>query len=168
MLKFLTGNVLFNWCSLRAKGSVGGILVGANVDLFMMTSGDVLDYSISVMLTNKIFGFVFKLVVVYGSPCEDSKHAFIDQLHSVMCSWQGPVMLGGDFNLVRNPADKSNSLVNFKWVDLFNDWISKWGIIELELRNRRYTTWTNNQENLVMARIDRVLFLLVGILLSHG
>jgi hypothetical protein len=38
---------------------------------------------------------------------------------------------------------------------LFNDWVNKWGLIELDLRNRKFT-WTINQENLVMARIDRV------------
>jgi len=58
-------------------------------------------------------------------------------------------------NLVRSISDKSNGNVNFRWVDLFNDWVSKWGLIELELRNRKFT-WTNNQENLVMARLDRV------------
>ena len=57
--------------------------------------------------------------------------------------------------LVRSISDKSNGDVNFRWVDPFNDWVSKWGLIELELRNRKFT-WTNNQENLVMARLDRV------------
>lgn len=44
MLRSLTGNVRFNWCSLRAKGSARGILVGANADLFTLTSGDILDF----------------------------------------------------------------------------------------------------------------------------
>lgn len=57
--------------------------------------------------------------------------------------------------MVRSPNDKSNGVVNFKWVDAFNDWVHKWGLVELDLRNRKFT-WTNNQENLVMARIDRV------------
>jgi plasmid maintenance system killer protein len=51
--------------------------------------------------------------------------------------------------------DKNNGIVNFKWMDMFNDWVNKWGLIELDLRNRKYT-WTNNQDNLVMARLDRV------------
>lgn len=120
-----------------------------------MTTGDILDYTVSVMLTNKVSGFTFKMITLYGSPCEDRKQVFIDELHKVMSSWQGPIILGGDFNLVRSTADKSNGVVNFKWVDLFNDWINKWALIELDLRNRKFT-WTNNQENLVMARIDRV------------
>lgn len=155
MLRSHIGNVRFSWCSLRAKGSAGGILVGANTNLFTMAVGDLLDYTVSVMLTNKLSGFSFKMVVIYGSPYEDGKHLFIDELHKIMGAWQGPIILGGDFNLVRSISDKSNGIVNFRWIDLFNDWISKWGLIKLELKNRRYT-WTNNQENLIMARIDRV------------
>jgi hypothetical protein len=76
-------------------------------------------------------------------------------LHKVMGSWTGPILLGGDFNLVRSSLDKNNGQVNFRWINLFNDWVNRWGLIELELRNRKYT-WTNNQENVVIARLDRV------------
>lgn len=125
MLRSITGNVLFNWCSLRAKRSAGGILIGADANVFTLTPGEILDFSLSVMLTNKVTGFAFKLIVVYGSPYEEGKPAFIDELHKVMGAWQGPVMIGGDFNLVRSVMDKSNGVVNFRWVDLFNEWISK-------------------------------------------
>lgn len=119
-LRALFGNVRFDWCSLRARGSAGGILVGANANLFTLTSGDILDYIVSVMLTNKVTGFAFKLITVYDTH-EDDKQAFLDELHQVMASWQGPTIIGGDFNLVRCMADKSNGLVNYRWVDLFND-----------------------------------------------
>jgi hypothetical protein len=36
--------------------------------------------------------------------------------------------------MVTSPADKNNGVVNFKWVDLFNDWVSRLGLIELELK----------------------------------
>lgn len=83
-LRSLTGNVQFEWCSLSAKGSAGGILVGANSDLFSFTVKDTLDYSVSVMLTNKVTGFTFKLLVIYGSPYEEGKQLFLDELHKVM------------------------------------------------------------------------------------
>jgi len=143
LLRSLTGNTKFDWCSLRARGTDGGILVGANSDIFTVTVGDILDFSVSVMLTNKSSGFAFKLVVIYGSPYEDGKLVFLDELHKIMGSWQGPIILGADFNLVRYSHEKSNGIINFKWADSFNDWIGKWGLIELELKNRKYT-WTNN------------------------
>jgi len=76
MLRSLTGNVKFNWCSLKAKGSARGILIGANDDLFTMSVGELLDFTVSVMLTNKTSSFAFKLVVVYGSPYEEGKQSF--------------------------------------------------------------------------------------------
>ena len=72
-----------------------------------------------------------------------------------MESWQGPVILGGDFNLIRFASKKNNVRVNYRWADAFNDWVHKWALLELSASNRKYT-WTNNQYNLVMAKIDRI------------
>jgi hypothetical protein len=38
---------------------------------------------------------------------------------------------------------------------LFNGWVHKWALLELSASDRKYT-WTNNQDNLVMAKIDRI------------
>ena len=59
-------------------------------------------------------------------------------------------MIGGDFNLVRSQADKSNGAVDFKWVDKFNAWIEIWALMEINLAGRIFT-WSNNQDNLVMS-----------------
>jgi endonuclease/exonuclease/phosphatase family metal-dependent hydrolase len=94
-------------------------------------------------------------VVIYGSPYEDKKVMFIDELHRILASWQGPWFIGGDFNLSRFPSDKSTSKINQKYVDGFNDWVNKWGLVEVNPNNRKYT-WSNNQENTVLAKLDRV------------
>jgi hypothetical protein len=38
---------------------------------------------------------------------------------------------------------------------MFNSWISKWGLIELSAANKRFT-WTNNQDNRILDKIDRI------------
>jgi hypothetical protein len=38
---------------------------------------------------------------------------------------------------------------------LINDWMNKWWLIELNPVNRKFT-WGNNQENLVLAKLDRI------------
>ena len=38
--------------------------------------------------------------MVYGSPYEESKQEFIDELHLVMDNWNKPTLVGGDFNIV--------------------------------------------------------------------
>jgi mannosylglycoprotein endo-beta-mannosidase len=154
-LKSLTSNIPFNCCHLEAKGSAGGILVGANADMFNMVVGDILDFTVSVMFTCKTSGFVWKFIAVYGPAYEDLKQSFLDELDFVMTSWQGPTLLGGDFNLVRFVSDKSNGIIHHKWADSFNFWIDKWGLIELSASNKRYT-WTNKQEIPILAKIDRI------------
>jgi hypothetical protein len=77
------------------------------------------------MLVDRSNNFSWMLVVVYGSPYEEGEMEFIDDLHLVMLAWQGPIVIGGDFNLSRFAYDKSNGRNNQKWVDCFNDWVNK-------------------------------------------
>ena len=72
-----------------------------------------------------------------------------------MDNWPGPTMKGGDFNLVCNQYEKNNSLINQHWTCCFNDWINSCGLMEYKNPGRSYT-WTNNQEQPIMAAIDRV------------
>ena len=57
--------------------------------------------------------------------------------------------------MVRNTSEKNTGSINQHWADLFNDWINKFGLIEIKNAGRRYT-WANNQDNLIMATLDRV------------
>lgn len=129
--------------------------MGCNCDKFIVNAVERLEFSVSLMIGDKTTGLCWKLIVVYGSPYDNGKVDFINELHSIMNKWQGPIFIGGDFNLVRTVTDKSNGNINFRWADLFNEWVDKWALIELELGNRKFT-WTNNQDNNIMARMDRI------------
>ena len=83
-LRSLTGTVPFSWNFLPAIGSAGGILVGANADLYTVVVPDILCFSVSIMIMGKKSGFSWKLIVVYGSPYEEGKQAFWDELHYVL------------------------------------------------------------------------------------
>lgn len=122
---------------------------------FNITMGDIKNFSVSVMAQKKNTSFSWRLVVIYGCPYEDRKQEFLDELHQVMGAWHGPTMIGGDFNLVRFCSDKNNRNINHRWADSFNEWINQWNLMELSPGNRLFT-WANNQENLIMARIDRI------------
>jgi hypothetical protein len=43
-----------------------------------------------------------RFTTVYGSPYEEGKDDFISELHELCLNWDGPAMIGGDFNLVRS------------------------------------------------------------------
>jgi hypothetical protein len=70
--------------------------------------------------------------MVYGSPYEELKVSFLDEMEMVMTRWQGPTLIGGDLNLVRNQGEKNNAVVNFNLVSIFNEWINRWGLIEIK------------------------------------
>jgi hypothetical protein len=54
------------------------------------------------MIKNKIDNFCWRLIVVYGSRYEETKLEFIEEMDQVMAKWEGPTLLGGDFNLVKS------------------------------------------------------------------
>lgn len=49
----------------------------------------------------------------------------------------------------------SNGIINHRWADDFNAWISRWGLIELNPGNKRFT-WTNTQHPPILSKIDRI------------
>jgi exonuclease III len=137
-LKNLSCPAIFNWEMLPAKGITGGILLGVREDSFSISNVSILEHSVSCMLLDKKSNFSWRLVVVYGSPYDESKPEFIDELHKVLSTWQGPTVLGGDFNLCRFSSDKRNGRINQRMADCFNDWVNKWSLIEINPGNRKF------------------------------
>jgi exonuclease III len=67
-----------------------------------------------------------------------------------------PIVMGGDFNLIRGRGDKNNQNINWGMVDLFNEFIAYHQLQELKWSRGKYT-WSNKQVNLVMVNLDRIL-----------
>jgi hypothetical protein len=54
------------------------------------------------MVKNRTDKVTWRFITVSESPCEERKMMFIDELHMIMSKWDGPTVVGGDFNLVRD------------------------------------------------------------------
>jgi hypothetical protein len=102
----------YSWNWLPAKGTAGGILVGINKDLFDVVRCDIHTFSVVVLIKNKTDNVIWRFISVYGSSYEEHKLEFINELHSVYASWNGPTLLGGDFNLIRDSKEKNNGNIN--------------------------------------------------------
>jgi hypothetical protein len=146
----------FNWNFIPAKGTAGGILLGCKPSVLEVLCWQGFNFCSVALVKNQGDKMVWKLIVVYGSPYEETKRDFIAELHMVMDGWFGPTLVGGGFNLVRNQSEKNNGLVNFSLTSSFNDWIEKWGMLLISDPCKLYT-WSNNQRCPVMAKLDRVL-----------
>jgi hypothetical protein len=64
-------------------------------------------YCVVLIVRNNSDKFTMRLIVVYGTPYEETKLEFIDELPLVMENWEGATLVGGDFNLVRTQKEKN-------------------------------------------------------------
>jgi len=57
-----------------------------------------------------------------------------------------PIIIGGDFNIIRSPDEKNNENYNDRWPFLFNAVIDTLSLRELEMAGRKFT-WANHLQN---------------------
>ena len=136
-------------------GSAGGIFVGLKKDKFDVIGFTNNRFSIKATVKNKSYGFLWHLVIVYGSSYPEFKLDCISKLHDGFVSNSYPFLICGAFNLIRGNNEKSTGLVDQQSALLFNDWINSWNLMEIFVSNRKYT-WSNNQENPGFAVLDRI------------
>jgi exonuclease III len=129
----------FNWKYLLAEGTAGGILFGFNERKFDVLAWQLGKYSVASTVRNCLDNFTWRLISLYGSPYNEGKVEFITDLGNLLENWDGPTVVGGDFNLVCNTKEKSSGIINHRWTDLFLDWINKFGLIELKPYTRSFT-----------------------------
>jgi hypothetical protein len=66
-----------NWNYIPAVGTAGGILLGFRNKIFEVLNWDNSQYCATAMVTNWENNFIWRIVVFYGSPYEDTKLEFI-------------------------------------------------------------------------------------------
>ena len=94
--------------------------------------------------------------VVYGPADHRRTEEFLSELSSAITACPLPLVVGGDFNLIRGSEDKNNDNINWPRVHKFNDFIANLALREIRRGGSRYT-WTNRQLNPVRSVLDRVL-----------
>jgi hypothetical protein len=107
-------------------------------------------------LCNKQDNFKWALVAVYGPAQQSSKELFLTELVN-MCSHESlPILIGGDFNILRSHKENNNSSYNDRCPFLFNAVIDGLNLRELEMSGWKFT-WTNHLQNLTYEKLDRIL-----------
>jgi hypothetical protein len=81
---------------------------------------------------------VWRFISVYGSAYDEHKLEFFNELHNTYASWNGPTLVGGNFNLIRESKEKNNGNTNQHWANMFNDWINKFALIEIKNSSRQF------------------------------
>ena len=144
------------WHWLPASGHSGGILLGAKEDTFEIEDMDSGDFFVSMSLTHRRSSFRWEVIIVYGPADHSRSPAFLLELKSKVERCSSPVVVAGDFNLIRSSDDKSSSNVDVPRMRMFNDCIADLALREIPRVGARYT-WSNNRVDPVRSVLDRVL-----------
>ncbi|PWZ23951.1 hypothetical protein Zm00014a_037299 [Zea mays] len=144
------------WHCKEPRGRSGGILLGIDLSVFDIGAIDEGDFYVRFLLLNKNDGFKWSLVCVYGPAQDNLKEMFLAELVNMASKVTEPILIGGDFNILRSSTEKNNDNFNPRWPFLFNAVIDGLCLRELALSGRQYT-WANARANPTYEKLDRVL-----------
>lgn len=123
------------------------------LDILSIVEGE---FYVKFHVWNKSDGFQWILVAVYGAAQEEFKEAFLVGLVNACSKMSLPILIGGDFNIIRNPNEKNNDRYNDKWPFLFNAVIDSLNLREIELSGHKFT-WANALPVPTYEKLDRIL-----------
>jgi endonuclease/exonuclease/phosphatase family metal-dependent hydrolase len=83
-------------------------------------------------------------------------HTLLSELANTCSKESLPYVLGGDFNIMRRPEDKSPGNFDPKWPAIFNAVIESLDLREIVMTGRQYT-WAGPGNNPTFEKLDRVL-----------
>ncbi|WVZ96120.1 hypothetical protein U9M48_041796 [Paspalum notatum var. saurae] len=132
------------------------MLVGVNLATLDVGSIEEGDFFIRFKIRRKKHDFISNLVLVYGPAQEDHKQRFLTELAHLSSKETLPMIIGGNFNIMRGPQEKSKGNFANRWPFLFNAVIDAYNLRELELSGRQFT-WVNNLSNQTFEKLDRIL-----------
>jgi endonuclease/exonuclease/phosphatase family metal-dependent hydrolase len=91
-----------------------------------------------------------------GLHSRNIKHIFLSEVVRVCSKKSLPIIIGGDFNIIRRPDEKNNDNYNDRWPFMFNVVIDSLNLMELEMSRRKFT-WANRLQNQTFKKLDRIL-----------
>ena len=78
------------------------------------------DFSVKFRVRSKLDGFLWSLVAVYGAAQPEFKPDFLVDLVRICGDENLPILLGGDFNIIRRREEKNNDNFDGRWSMMFN------------------------------------------------
>lgn len=112
-LNHLCGGRDFLWHFSPPQGRSGGILLGVDPKVFDIGSIDAGDFYVKFHLKNREDDFQWVLVAVYGAAQNQFKEKFLNELVHACRKESLPILIRGDFNIIRHAGEKNND--NFEY-----------------------------------------------------
>lgn len=125
-LENVGGNSSFSWCYVPAVGQSGGLLCGVNTDFYDIIYSKKGCHHIRFLVQDRTSGEKMNIVNVYGAPHNKDKEYFLIELVHICNSNAFPIIIGGDFNIIRKRGESNRNKPLNKWSHLFNAIIENW------------------------------------------
>jgi exonuclease III len=157
MARSLWGIHHLDWVYLGSEGASGGILL-----MWDRRVVEKIDEAIGLFSVSCKFKCVeeqneWAFSGVYGPQTDRERRLMWEELSGLASWWSTSWCLGGDFNVVRFPSERSGADQFTSAMNDFSEFIFSMGLRDIQLEGGRYT-WSNNRENAAMSRIDRFLY----------
>ena len=125
-------------------------------DTFEVEYMDRGEFFLSMVLSHRRSRFRWEVIIVYGPADHARSPAFLAELRAKVARCATPLVIIGDFNLVRSPDDKSSANIDIHRMRMFNDCIAELALREITRVGPRYT-WSNNRADPIQSVLDRIL-----------
>ena len=97
------------WKWIPSRGKSRGILVGINTDHLEVGTFSEGEFMLQMNLWDKNLKTKWNLITVYGAAQEEKKDSFLCELAFFCRRNKEPVIIGGDFNIIRFPSEKKQT-----------------------------------------------------------
>ncbi|KAE8817710.1 hypothetical protein D1007_04570 [Hordeum vulgare] len=141
---------------LPATGQFGGILLGVREDAFSVEYMDRGEFFVSMTVTDRQVHLSWEVIIVYGLVDHGHSADLLAELKNKVEGCTTPVVVAGDFNLIRWDSNKSSPNVDRVRMRLFNDCIADLALREIARVGARFT-WSNKQADPIRSVLDRVI-----------
>jgi exonuclease III len=132
------------------------MLSGIRNDRFDVETFDSGEFMIIANMFDKNLKKYWSLVNVYGPAQDEFKESFLSELSNFCFKAKHPILMGGDFNILRFSSEKNKKFSENKFSSVFNLIINSYELRELTLSGGKFT-WSNNRNNPTLEKLDRVL-----------
>jgi exonuclease III len=146
----------FDWKWINSVGRSGGILGGFRLSRFTICDTSVGKFYIKATLSDLKLSVKWCLVIVYGAAQSCDKEEFLVELGNVCSNQTLPLLVGGDFNLLRFSSKKNRPMTLTKWSDIFNSIVNSCALREIHMAGGQFT-WSNNHVDPTLEKLDRFL-----------
>ena len=128
---------LLEWGVLNARGTAGGVVVFWDNRVLELVRIEVGLFSISCQFKNCEDGFVRIFSGVYGPTMKRYREFFWEELGVIRGLWNDPWCIGGDFNVIRFPSERSRDGRVSSSMRRFSEVIDDLDLRDLPLRGAR-------------------------------